>query len=70
LADKPSHVPAGYEPLKSLAEPRGLSTNAVRLMAHRRQIRALLIRNKIYGYEPDLDALYQPRPYPVPPIAA
>ena len=70
MADKPSHVPADYEPLSELAERYRLSTNAVRLMAHRGQIRAVLIRNKIYGYGPDLDALYQPRPYPVPPIAA
>jgi hypothetical protein len=57
-------IPEGYEPLACLAARYGLTENAIRIMAARRQVRAVMIRNKIHVHEPDLVALCTPRPYP------
>jgi hypothetical protein len=67
---RPSHIPAGYEPLGQLAPQYDMTENGLRMAVRRGQVRAVLIRNKIYAYEPDLKDLFAPRPYPQPPRAA
>lgn len=64
LSSRPSHVPEGYHPLAQLAARFDLTENGIRLMARRGEVRAVMIRNRIYVHEPDLAEAYKPRPYP------
>jgi hypothetical protein len=69
LSLRPNYIPEGYAPLAQLAPQFDMTENGLRLAVRRGQVRAVLIRNKIYAYEPDLRALFTPRPYP-PQVAA
>jgi hypothetical protein len=64
-----SHIPEGYAPTAQAGQPFDLSDNAVRLLARRRQIGAVLIRGRLYVSTADLARLHEPQPYP-PPRAA
>jgi hypothetical protein len=59
-----SRVPEGYASAVEVAPKFELSPNAVRLAARRGRIRACLIRNRLFVYEPDLEQLFEPKPYP------
>jgi hypothetical protein len=63
-----SKVPEGYASPTEAGPKFDLSPNAIRLAARRGQVRACLIRNRLFVYVPDLERLFEPRPYP--PIAS
>jgi hypothetical protein len=57
-------TPEGYAPLAEAAQNYKMTENAVRLLARRRKVRAVLIRGRIHVHMPDMEQLFQPQPYP------
>ncbi len=51
-------------PLAQGAQQCDLTPNALRIAARKGQLRAVLIRGRIFVYQPDLEQLYRPVPYP------
>src|SRR3954453_3493102 len=56
-------LPEGYVSLAEAGQRYGMTANAIRIMARRQQVRAVVIRTRIFVYLPDLDQVFTPRPY-------
>jgi hypothetical protein len=57
-------VPEGHEPLSEAAGRYGTTANALRLLARRGRIGAVLVRHRVFVRLADYEALHAPRPYP------
>lgn len=66
---KADFVPAGYATLAEAGAPFGLSANGLRQMLRRGQVRAVVIRNRIYVDTASVREVYQPKPYAAPAAA-
>jgi len=66
----PNSLPEGYVSLAEAGQRYGMTANAIRIMARRQQVRAVVIRTRIFVYVPDLEQVFTPRSYPPQPVAA
>lgn len=59
----PNSLPEGYVSLAEAGQRYDMTANAIRIMARRQQVRAVVIRTRIFVYLPDLEQVFTPRPY-------
>ncbi len=51
-------IPPDYAPLSQAAEQCDLTANALRIAARKGDVKAVLIRNRVYVFMPDVRRLY------------